>query len=78
MKIYVAGHRGLVGSAIVRNIEVGGSHSWVGATRQELDLFDRKKVFEFVKQQQPDAVVIAVGSTRITLIQWNFSPRIFR
>ena len=61
MKIYVAGHRGLVGSAIVRNIEVGGSHSWVGATRQELDLFDRKKVFEFVKQQQPDAVVIAAA-----------------
>ncbi|MCX6403700.1 MAG: GDP-L-fucose synthase [Actinobacteria bacterium] len=61
MKIYVAGHRGLVGSAIVRNINAGGNHSWVGATRQELDLFDRKKVFEFVKKQQPDAVVIAAA-----------------
>ena len=61
MKIYVAGHRGLVGSAIVRNVNAGGNHSWVGATRQELDLFDRKKVFEFVKKQQPDAVVIAAA-----------------
>ncbi len=61
MKIYVAGHRGLVGSAIVRTIDAGGNHSWVGATRQELDLFDRKKVFEFVQKQQPDAVVIAAA-----------------
>jgi GDP-L-fucose synthase len=61
VKIYVAGHRGLVGSAIVRTIDAGGNHSWVGATRQELDLFDRKKVFEFVQKQQPDAVVIAAA-----------------
>ncbi len=61
MKIYVAGHRGLVGSAIVRNIDAGTKHTWVGATRQELDLFDRKKVFEYVKKEQPDAVVIAAA-----------------
>lgn len=61
MKIYVAGHRGLVGSAIVRNIESGTSHSWVGATRQELDLFDRKNVFDYVKKEQPDAVIIAAA-----------------
>lgn len=61
MKIYIAGHRGLVGSAIARNIDAGTHHTWVGATRQELDLFDRKKVFEFVKDQQPDAVVIAAA-----------------
>lgn len=61
MKIYVAGHGGLVGSAIARNIDAGSRHTWVGATRQELDLFDRKKVFEFVKKVQPDAVVIAAA-----------------
>jgi GDP-L-fucose synthase len=61
VKIYVAGHRGLVGSAIVRNIDAGTKHTWVGATRQELDLFDRKKVFEYVKKEQPDAVVIAAA-----------------
>ena len=61
MKIYIAGHRGLVGSAIARNINGGTHHTWVGATRQELDLFDRKKVFEYVKKEQPDAVVIAAA-----------------
>jgi GDP-L-fucose synthase len=61
VKIYIAGHRGLVGSAIARNIDAGTSHTWVGKTRQELDLFNRKKVFEYVKQEQPDAVVIAAA-----------------
>ena len=61
LKIYIAGHRGLVGSAIGRCIDSGESHSWVGKSRQELDLFDRKKVFEYVKHEQPDAVVIAAA-----------------
>jgi GDP-L-fucose synthase len=61
MRIYVAGHKGLVGSAIVRNIESGSSHSWIGANRQQLDLFDRKKVFEYVSKERPDAVVIAAA-----------------
>ena len=69
MKIYVAGHRGLVGSAIVRNIDAGANHTWIGKTRQELDLFNRKKVFEYIRQEQPDAVVIAAA--RVGGIQAN-------
>ena len=61
MRIYVAGHRGLVGSAIVRNIEDGGEHEWFGRTRNELDLLDRKAVFEFVAAEKPDAVIIAAA-----------------
>jgi GDP-L-fucose synthase len=61
MKIYVAGHRGLVGSAIVRAIEAEGKHSWIGRTRSELDLLDRKAVFEFLAEEVPDAVVIAAA-----------------
>jgi GDP-L-fucose synthase len=61
MKIYVAGHRGLVGSAIVRAIEAEGKHTWIGRTRNELDLLDRKAVFEFLAQEKPDAVVIAAA-----------------
>lgn len=61
MKIYVAGHRGLVGSAMVRAIEAGGAHSWVGKTRSELDLLQRKAVFEFVASIKPDAMVIAAA-----------------
>jgi GDP-L-fucose synthase len=60
LKIYVAGHTGLVGSALVREIE-GSSHSWIGATRQELDLLDRKKVFNFVASNKPDAMIIAAA-----------------
>ena len=61
MKIYVAGHRGLVGSAIVRAIESEGKHTWVGKNRAELDLLDRKAVFEYLSKQKPDAVVIAAA-----------------
>ena len=61
MRIYVAGHRGLVGSAVVRQIELGGKHSWIGKTRSELDLLDRKAVFQFLAQEKPDAVVIAAA-----------------
>lgn len=61
MKIFVAGHSGLVGSAICRLIDRSNQHSWVGATRLELDLFDRKKVFEYVKKEKPDAVIVAAA-----------------
>jgi GDP-L-fucose synthase len=61
LKIYVAGHRGLVGSAIVRAIEAEGKHSWIGRTRAELDLLDRKAVFEFLATEEPEAVVIAAA-----------------
>ena len=61
MKIYVAGHRGLVGSAIARAIEAEGKHTWIGRTRSELDLLDRKAVFEFVASEKPDAIIIAAA-----------------
>lgn len=61
MKIYVAGHRGLVGSAIVRQIEATGKHTWVGRTRKELDLLDRDAVFKFLLEESPDAVIIAAA-----------------
>lgn len=61
MKIYIAGHKGLVGSAIVRAIEAEGKHTWIGKTRAELDLLERKDVFDFLAQEKPDAVVIAAA-----------------
>ncbi len=61
MKIYVAGHRGLVGSAIVRAIESEGRHTWIGRSRSELDLLDRKAVFTYLETEKPDAVVIAAA-----------------
>ena len=59
--IYVAGHKGLVGSALVRRIESVGKHTWIGATRDELDLCDRNAVFDFISQHRPDGVIIAAA-----------------
>jgi GDP-L-fucose synthase len=61
MKIYVAGHKGLVGSAIVREIEKGSEHTWIGQARSELDLLDRKAVFDYLVEQKPDALIIAAA-----------------
>jgi GDP-L-fucose synthase len=61
VKIYVAGHKGLVGSAIVREIESQSEHSWIGASRGELDLLDRKSVFDYLLRERPDAVIIAAA-----------------
>ena len=61
MKIYVAGHRGMVGSAIVRAVEGERHHTWIGASRSELDLTDRNAVFEYLKKNKPDAVIIAAA-----------------
>ena len=61
MKIYVAGHLGLVGSAVVRAIEADGKHTWVGQSRAELDLLDREAVFRYLANEKPGAVVIAAA-----------------
>ena len=58
--IHVAGHQGLVGSGLVRAIEARGE-SWIGASRQELDLLNRDQVFDYVATNKPDAVVIAAA-----------------
>ncbi|HMM82466.1 MAG TPA: GDP-L-fucose synthase [Terrimesophilobacter sp.] len=59
--VYVAGHRGLAGSAIARAIEKRGKQEWIGRTRAELDLTNRDAVFEFMKETKPDAVVVAAA-----------------
>ncbi len=60
-KIYVAGHHGLVGSAIWNNLEHRGYHNLVGRTHQELDLTDRQAVKSFFDSERPDAVVLAAA-----------------
>ena len=60
-KIYVAGHRGLVGSAIWNNLEKRGYTNLVGRTHQELDLTDQYAVQKFFDKERPDAVVLAAA-----------------
>lgn len=61
MKIYIAGHSGLVGSALVEAIEQQGIHNWIGRSHAELDLLDRTKVFEYLALEKPDAMIIAAA-----------------
>ena len=60
-KIYVAGHRGLVGSAIWNNLVARGYHNLVGRTHRELDLLDGQAVRRFFDEEQPEAVVLAAA-----------------
>lgn len=60
-KIYVAGHRGLVGSAIVRGLEAKGFTNIIGKTHSELDLTDSEQVEEFFKTEKPEYVFLAAA-----------------
>lgn len=60
-KIYVAGHRGLVGSAIVRSLKRQGYTNIVGRTHGELELTDQAAVREFFESERPDIVVLAAA-----------------
>ncbi len=60
-KIYVAGHRGLVGSAIWNNLKSRGYNNLVGRTHKELDLTDQYAVKAFFDEEKPDAVVLAAA-----------------
>lgn len=60
-KIYVAGHLGMVGSALVRRLRVGGYSNLVLRTRAELDLLDQSKVSAFFQLERPDYVFLAAA-----------------
>lgn len=60
-KIYVAGHHGLVGSAIWKNLEARGYSQLIGRSHSELDLTNQQAVDDFFKKERPDAVVLAAA-----------------
>ncbi|MGV8911270.1 MAG: GDP-L-fucose synthase family protein [Rhodoglobus sp.] len=60
-RIYVAGHRGLAGSAIWRHFESEGFTNLIGATSLELDLRNRSAVFQFMQERRPDVVIDAAA-----------------
>ena len=60
-KIYVAGHRGLVGSAIVRSLQGKGYTNIIGRTHKELDLTNQSAVRRFFEEERPDVVVLAAA-----------------
>jgi GDP-L-fucose synthase len=68
--VFVAGHRGLVGSAIVRNLQQKPGLKLFTKTRQELDLRERRAVEEFLKVAKPEVVVVAAA--KVGGIQANY------
>jgi GDP-L-fucose synthase len=60
-KIFVAGHRGLIGSAFMRHFLREGYVNVITRTRAEMDLFDQAAVFDFFRQEKPEYVIFAAG-----------------
>ena len=60
-KIYIAGHKGLVGSAIWNNLNARGYTNLIGCSHHELDLTDQQAVENFFAKEKPDAVVLAAA-----------------
>jgi len=77
-KIYVAGHRGLAGSALVRGLQARGYRNLVTRTHAELDLIEQRAVREFFQRERPEVVFLAaakvggiVGSRRSASRTWS-------
>lgn len=60
-KIYIAGHKGLVGSAIWKNLKARGYNNLIGRSHKELDLTNQSAVAQFFEKEKPDAVVLAAA-----------------
>ena len=74
-KIYVAGHKGLVGSAIIRKLKKKGYKNIIFRSKKQLDLKNQKKVLSFLKGNKPDFIFIAAAKVgefiQMTSIEQN-------
>ena len=68
-KIYIAGHRGLVGSSVIRNLKANGYENIIGRTKSELDLREQNPVRDFFEEEKPDYVFLAAA--KVGGINWN-------
>ena len=60
-KIFVAGHKGLIGSAILRKLKLNGYNNIIIADKKKLNLIDQKKVFLFLKKNKPKFIFLAAA-----------------
>ncbi len=71
-KIYIAGHRGMVGSAVWRNLSAKGYTNLIGKTSEELDLTNQQEVLDFYSKEKPEAVIDAAAKVGGILANNNF------
>jgi GDP-L-fucose synthase len=71
-KIYIAGHNGMVGSAIWRQVEEKGYSNLIGKSSKELDLRDQHAVMSFLKNEKPDVIIDAAAKVGGILANNNF------
>ena len=67
-KIYVAGHNGMIGSAILRKLRDLKYKKVFFQTRSQLNLIEQKKVFNYLRKLKPDAVILAAAKVTIYII----------
>jgi GDP-L-fucose synthase len=72
IKIYIAGHRGMVGSAIWRGLEAKGYTNLIGKSSSELDLKNQSSVFEFFEKNKPEVVIDAAAKVGGILANNNY------
>ena len=73
MKIFLAGHKGLVGSAILRKLIKKKYRNIILADKRKLNLLDQAKVLNFLKKKKPDLVIIAAGKVGGIYLNDNYS-----
>lgn len=72
VKIYIAGHGGLVGSALVRNLKAKGYNNLILKTRKALDLLNQKAVADFFQKEKPDYVFLAAAKVGGIMANKNY------
>ena len=76
-KIYIAGHNGLVGSSILRQLKLQGYKNLIFKTRKQLDLKNPKKVLNFLKKNKPDFIFIAAAKVGGIYANDNYRAEFF-
>ena len=74
-KIFVAGHKGMVGSAIIRKLKKNGFKRIIFKDKKKLNLLDQDKVFKFLKKIKPELVIIAAARVGGRQANSNFKQK---
>ena len=74
-KIFIAGHKGMVGSSILKKLLINGYTNLIFADKKKLNLLDQKKVFRYLKKNKPNLVIIAAAKVGGILANSKFKEK---